>query len=156
MLDQKIEITQEGLDNLRKELEHLESVEKPNNIEALKEARAQGDLSENADYDAARDDQARINGRINEIENIIKNHVLIVRRVGEIGTGSKVLLKYEGESDATQYEIVGPTEADPVNGKISNQSPVAIAISGRKKGEQITFQAENGKYHNLEIVDTVE
>ncbi len=151
---QVYQITQSGLDKLKTELEHLKTTEREKNLEALKEARAQGDLSENADYDAAREQQARIESRIKEIENILK-HAEIIRddtKGNKITIGKTVKLKVNGK-EPVEYTVVGSLEADPFNHKISNESPVGKAIIGHKKNDTVTYKTDTRREITIEILD---
>jgi len=153
MENNKFKLTQAGLDKLKAELERLKTTERENNLEALKEARAQGDLSENADYDAARDEQARIESRIKEIENILKNAELITEdKSKKINIGKTVVVEIN-DKEPVEYNIVGALEADPFNGKISNESPVGKAIIGHKKGDSVMIKTEANRTLNIKIVD---
>lgn len=136
MESNKYQLTLEGLEELKSELDKLKNTERERNLEALKEARAQGDLSENADYDAAREDQARIEGRIKEIENILKNYSLIKSngRGKNIQIGRKVQLRINDDAPV-DYTIVGSLEANPFKNRISNESPIGKAIIGSKEGD---------------------
>ncbi len=147
------ELTVAGKEELEKELENLKSVERPRNIEALKEARAQGDLSENADYDAAREEQRRIEGRIAEIEAILKNVKIIeATKDNGVSIGKTVKLIYTKLNREFTYEVVGTIEADPFNNKISNSSPLGKALLGHKKGDVISFTTEGGKTQEVKIL----
>lgn len=143
--DDIIYVTQEGLEDLQKEYDHLVHEERAIVIEELKEARAQGDLSENADYDAARDKQARIEDRIKTLENMLK-HVQIIdeqskgNKVVRIGS-TVTLLELDCNNECT-YTIVGSVEADPLNGKLSNQTPLASAILEGREGDVVTVNVE--------------
>ncbi|MFH5881531.1 transcription elongation factor GreA [Liberiplasma polymorphum] len=149
----KYKLTQSGIDQLRLELETLKTVDRERNLEALKEARAQGDLSENADYDAARDEQARIEKRIKELEIILKNAELIKEdHSNKVNIGKLVTLKLNG-LEPKDYTIVGTLEANPLESKISNESPVGKAVIGHKKGESVTFKTEANKEVKVTIVD---
>lgn len=151
-MNKEVYLTQEGLDSLNKELEHLKLEKRPEVINALKDARALGDLSENAEYDAARTEQAIVEGRIKELEHMIENAVLISEvKTDKVSIGNTVTLKYEDEDDTEEYSIVGSKEADPFENRISNESPIAQAILGRKKGDIVTVDSPNGKY-NVQIV----
>ena len=153
MEKKQYKLTQAGINKLKEELEVLKTTEREKNLEALKEARAQGDLSENADYDAARDEQARIESRIKEIENILKNAELITEdKSKKINMGKTVTL-IMNDNDPIDYNIVGALEADPFNGKISNESPVGKAIIGHKKGDALTVKTEANRTLNIKIVD---
>lgn len=151
--NQAVYLTEEGLNNLKKELDDLINVKRPENINAIKEARALGDLSENADYHTARDEQAAIEDQIRKIENIIENAVIITAEKGnEVKIGNLVKIKYVDEQEQEEYKIVGSQEADPINNKISNESPIAQAILGYKAGDVVTVDSPNGKY-NIEIIE---
>jgi len=153
MNDDKVFLTEEGLLEIEEELAHLKDVRRPEVIKALKDARALGDLSENADYDAARDEQAQIEGRILELEKIIEKAVIIEKRnTDSVGLGVTVKINYIDDEEVEEYRIVGSKEADPSNNKISNESPLAKAIMNRKKGDICSVESPNGKY-DVEIVD---
>lgn len=153
-MENTYKLTEKGFQDLQIELETLKEVDRKENIEALKEARAQGDLSENADYDAARDEQARIEARIKEIENILKNAEIIRDSRSKVVTiGKDVTLRFAGKDKESVYKIVGKVEANPFEGKISNESPLGKAIIGHKKGQVVTYKAETGKEITVEIVD---
>ena len=153
MNEDKIYLTEEGLLEIEEELAHLKDVRRPEVIKALKDARALGDLSENADYDAARDEQAQIEGRILELEKIIEKAEIIEKRNTDVvGLGVTVKINYIDDEEVEEYRIVASKEADPSNNKISNESPLAKAIMNRKKGEICSVESPNGKY-NVEIVD---
>lgn len=153
----KIFVTQEGLEELQAELENLVHVVRQEVIVELQEARAQGDLSENADYDAARDHQARVEARIKELEGLIKN-AEIIKDEAETGTatvrlGSTVTVKDYSDGSVNSYSIVGTIEADPFNGKISNDSPFAQAILDKRAGDKVTVRnvAEPFEVEILEV-----
>ena len=148
MSDKKIYLTAEGYRDLKKELDELINVKRPENIQAIKEARALGDLSENADYDAAKNDQAEIEGRIKRIEKMLEN-VEIIEKVNSdvVSLGSTVSIIYCDDEDETdEYEIVGSQEADPFVSKISNESPIAKAIMNKKVGDIVEVESPNGVY----------
>ena len=148
MSNQKeIYLTQEGLDEIKKELDELIQVKRPEVINALKEARAQGDLSENAEYDAARNEQAIVESRIKELETMIEKAVVITKvDTDVVSIGTKVTLEYIDDEDTEEYSIVGSSEADPFTNKISNESPIAKAIMGLKVGSVVSVDSPNGKY----------
>ena len=156
MNDKKpIYLTQKGFDELKVELDDLINVKRPANIIAIKEARALGDLSENADYDSARDEQAQIEGRIQKIEKMLENAVIIEETsTDQVGIGSTVQIKYMDEDDdeTDEYQIVGSQEADPFMSKISNESPIAQALLNRKVGDIVTVESPNGSY-KVEITE---
>ena len=158
MGEKKIYLTQEGLKQLKDELNELINVKRPENIQAIKEARALGDLSENADYDAAKNDQAEIEGRIKKIEKMLEN-VSIIENVSydKVGLGCTVSIKYvdeedEDEEEVDEYKIVGSQEADPFMSKISNESPIAKAIMNKKVGDIVEVESPNGVY-KVEIIE---
>ncbi len=148
MSEQKeLYLTQEGLDELKKELDELIQVKRPEVINALKDARAQGDLSENAEYDAARTEQAIVESRIKELEAMIEKAVVITKVATDVvAIGTKVTLEYVDDDDTEEYSIVGSSEADPFTNKISNESPIAKAIMGLKVGSIVSVDSPNGKY----------
>lgn len=150
----KYKLTQSGIEQLKAELQRLKTVDREANLEALKEARAQGDLTENADYDAAREEQARIEKRIKELENILKNVELIGDndRTNKVTIGKTVSLKI-GTSAPMDYRIVGTLEADPLNQRISNESPIGKAVIGKKKGDEVKVKTEAQKEILVTVVD---
>ncbi len=140
-------LTQEGLDEIQKELDELKLVKRPEVIAALKDARAQGDLSENAEYDAARTEQAIVEARIKDLEVMVENAVVITKADSDkVGLGTKVTIEYVGDDDTEEYSIVGSQEADPFENKISNESPIAKAIMNKKVGDVVTVESPNGNY----------
>ncbi len=152
MENNKFQLTQAGIDKYKEELERLKSVERPRNLEALKEARAQGDLSENADYDAAREEQARIEARIKELENILKNVDLIKENAGNIvSIGKKVTLQLN-DKPALDYTLVGSLEANPFEHKISNESPIGKAIIGLKENDEKEVKTEANKVVKVKVI----
>ncbi|HNZ78211.1 MAG TPA: transcription elongation factor GreA [Bacilli bacterium] len=149
----KHQLTIEGLKKCKLELEKLKTVDRPRIVEALKEARAQGDLSENAEYDAARDEQANIEARIKELENIIKNSdVIEINKKTTSNLGKKITVEYD-DGFVAEYTLVGSLEADPSKGKISNESPLGKEIINRKKGDRITIRNESGEEFDIIIRD---
>ena len=159
MAGKKNILTYEGLKALEDELQDLKVNKRKEVAVKIKEAREQGDLSENAEYDAAKDEQRDIEIRIEEIDNILKNAEVVVEDdidVNVVNVGSKVKIKDLEFSDEEpeEYKIVGSTEADCLNGKISNESPVGIALIGSKVGDVVTVESNTGdiiKYEVLEI-----
>lgn len=143
-----IYLTKEGYEDLKKELDELVNVKRPANIIAIKEARALGDLSENADYDSAKNEQAVIEGRIAKIEKMLENVEIIEEGASDtVSLGSTVTIAYEDDEDETdEYKIVGSQEADPFMSKISNESPIAKALLNRKVGDVVTVESPNGTY----------
>ncbi len=151
-MDNTYKLTKEGLENLKAELETLKDVDRIENLEALKDARAQGDLSENADYDAARDKQAEIEGRIKEIEGILKNYSLIKEdHSNKANIGKKVTLKI-ADLPEKEYTIVGSLEANPIKGKISNDSPIGKGVIGLQEGAEVTVKTETGQEVKVKVV----
>ena len=149
----KTYLTEEGLNDLKKELEYLKNEKRPEVIQALKDARALGDLSENAEYDAARAEQAEVEGKIASIESMLENAEIIKDvNTNKVSIGTTVTLKYLEDGEVDTYTIVGSKEADPFDNKISNESPIAKAIIGSKKGELVTVDSPNGKYQ-VEILE---
>ena len=144
----EIFLTKEGYEEVKQELEDLINVKRPANIEAIKEARALGDLSENADYDAARNEQAELEAKIKKLQAIIDN-VTIIDEVSndKIGVGNTVKISYvDDPEEEDQYKIVGSQEADPFESKISNESPIAKALLGHKVGDTVSVESPNGSY----------
>lgn len=149
----EIYLTESGLEDLRNELEYLKMEKRPEVINSLKEARALGDLSENAEYDAARAAQAEVEGRIKEIEVMLENVVVISGEKSDmVSIGSNVKIKYVEDGEIEEYSIVGSQEADPFNNKISNESPIASAIIGSSVGQIVDVDSPNGKYQ-VEILE---
>lgn len=146
-------LTQQGLDELKAELDNLINVRRPENIQSIKEARSLGDLSENADYDAAKNEQAQIEGRIKTIEKMLEN-VSIISEIPKdiVGLGSTVSIKYVDDDDSDEYKIVGSQEADPFESRISNESPIAKALLNHKVGDIVVVESPNGNYE-VEITE---
>ena len=140
MEENKVVVTKEGLAELQKEYEYLVHVERDQVIEELRAARAQGDLSENADYDAARDHQARVEARIRQLDDMLKNIEIIDGKKSRskiVRLGSTVTLEFQDTREKETYTIVGTVESDPVNGKLSNETPLAAAILEHKVNETV-------------------
>lgn len=153
-MENTFKLTEQGYEKLRQELENLKEVERKQNLEALKEARAQGDLSENADYDAAREEQARIEARIKEIDNILKHAEIIKESNSKVITiGKTVVLEFidAEKNPIREYTIVGHLEANPLERKISNESPIGKALIGQKKGSRLTYKSETGQVVKIEV-----
>ena len=153
-MSNKVYLTNEGFLEIEEELNNLKEVKRPEVIKALKDARALGDLSENADYDAARNEQAKVEGRIQELEKLLEVAELIEKRdTDKVGLGTTVKIMYdEDEDDVEEYRIVGSKEADPSNNKISNESPLARAIMNAKVGDICTVESPNGNY-NVKVLE---
>ena len=140
-------LTEEGLNEIKEELDELKLVKRPEVINALKDARAQGDLSENAEYDAARTEQAVVESRIKELETMLEKAVIITKiDTDVVSIGTTVKLEYVDDGDTEEYSIVGSKEADPFSNKISNESPIARAIMGLKVGSVVSVDSPNGTY----------
>ncbi len=149
MTNKEIFLTSEGYLELEQELNYLKLEKRPKVINALKEARALGDLSENSEYDAARSEQASTENRIKQIEYSLEHAVIIdedKNKDGTVGLGSTVILQYDGDDDTEEYKIVGSAEADPFNNKISNESPIAAAILNKKVGTTVEVSSPDGIY----------
>ena len=153
----RIPLTQQGFEALKKELENLKRVERPQNIKAIEEERAHGDLSENAEYAAAKDRQGFIEGRINDLEFKLANvDVIPTDKLPKdrVVFGSKVVLENIETGEDVIYQLVGPDESDIENGRISISSPLGKAIIGKKPGDELTLQVPGGKrsYELVEIL----
>lgn len=141
-------MTQAGKQKLEQELEHLKTVVRKEVVERIKIARSFGDLSENSEYDAAKDEQAFVEGRITTVENMIRNARIISEdelSKDAVSLGNSVTFVELPEGDEETYTIVGSAEADPFEGKISNDSPIAKSLLGRKVGDQVTVQTPGGE-----------
>lgn len=146
-------LTQTGLDEIKKELENLKLVRRPEVINALKEARSLGDLSENAEYDAARTEQAEVESKIIELEAMVENAIVINEvKTDKVSVGNSVKIKYVEDGEEEVYSIVGSKEADPFENKISNESPIAKAIIGLKAGSKVVVDSPNGEYE-VQVVE---
>ena len=156
MADKKTILTYAGLKALEEELENLKVVKRKEVAAKIKEAREQGDLSENAEYDAAKDEQRDIEARIEEIEKILKNAEVVVEDeidLDKINIGCSVLVYDKEFDEEIQFKIVGSTEANSLQGKISNESPVGQALLGKKVGDEIQVETQAGvmEYKVLKI-----
>ena len=151
----RLPVTKDGYESLKKELENLKRIQRPQNIRAIEEARAHGDLSENAEYAAAKDRQSFIEGRINELqyklahaeiidpEKLPKNRAIF---------GCRVVLENIDTGQDVEYQLVGPDESNIEKGRISVSSPLGKAIIGKKPGDALTLQTPGGK-RNYELVE---
>ncbi|MBI2448563.1 transcription elongation factor GreA [Candidatus Microgenomates bacterium] len=152
-MGREVYLTSEKLEAFKGELEMLKKERRPAVVARIKEARAMGDLSENSEYHSAREEQAHVEGRIEELEYMIKNAKLIKegKVSSSIGIGSKIICSVEGEK--ADFAIVGSAEVDIANGKISNESPIGKALMGRKKGDKISVTTPDGviEYKILEV-----
>lgn len=149
------ELTLEGLNNLKEELKILKEEKRPNAIQLLQEAKALGDLSENADYDAARNLQATVENRIKEVENIIDNAKIIQvsTKDNKVDFGKTVKLLFIEKKKEVKYKLVGTVETNPIQNKISVDSPIGQAVMGREKGDVVLVQLQNGKSFNVKILE---
>ncbi len=155
MSEQDVILTREGLEQLEQELENLRTVKRTEVKERLKEAIALGDLSENSEYDDAKNEQAFMEGRILELEKMIRNAKIIedgAQMADVITVGSVVTVKDIEFDEITEYRLVGTVEADPMNNRISNESPVGRALLGHKAGEIIDVEVPAGVIQ-LEIIE---
>ena len=149
MPEKSYPMTAEGKEKLEAELKNLKVVKRPEVIERIKVARSYGDLSENSEYDAAKDEQSHLEDRISVVEEMLKYaHVVDANSSDpdEVAVGKTVTYTEIGEDEPETYTIVGSDESDPMNGKISNDSPIAQAILGKKKGETVTISTPGGKF----------
>lgn len=138
-------LTKEKLQEFKKELEYLRTERRKEVAENLEYAKKLGDLSENAEYHEARQEQAEVEDRINHLENLLKTAVIVGDQHGDsVGVGSTVKVKKDGETEVRTYIIVGSEEADMAQGKVSNLSPLGAALIGKKKGEKFSFNTPKG------------
>ena len=156
MADKKNILTYEGLKRYEDELQNLKVVKRKEVAQKIKEAREQGDLSENAEYDAAKDEQRDIELRIEELEKLLKNAEVVVEDeidLDKINIGCKVKVYDVDEDEEMEFKIVGSTEANSLQNKISNESPVGQALMGKKAGEVVDVETQAGviQYKVLEI-----
>jgi transcription elongation factor GreA len=141
-------MTQAGKEKLIQELEYLKSVRRKEVVERIKIARSFGDLSENSEYDSAKEEQAFVEGRITTLENMIRNAKIIAEAAmasDSVTLGSSVTFVELPNGDEETYSIVGSAEADPFEGKISNDSPIARSLLGKKVGDQVSVQTPGGE-----------
>ena len=144
----KVVMTYDGLKKMEQELENLKTVRRKEVAEKIKEARGQGDLSENAEYDAAKEEQGEIESRIVQLENLLRNAEVIdedVLKMDVVNLGSKVTVLDVEFDEEMEYTIVGSTEADPMNGRISNESPLGMALLGQKVGATVMADTPDGE-----------
>ena len=153
-VESRYRMSQERLEELKKELEYLQTVREKEVSEQIKEARSFGDLSENSEYDEAKTEQGKLYSKIAEIKNLIENAVILenVPAGTAISMGSRVTVREVGEEDEETYEIVGSQEANPILGRISDESPLGRSLMGKKKGDWVEFEAPGGVIH-YEILD---
>ena len=149
MPEKSYPMTAEGKEKLEAELKNLKLVKRPEVIERIKVARSFGDLSENSEYDAAKDEQSHLEDRIAQVEEMLKYaQVVDAESVdpNEVSVGKTITYTEVGTDDPETYTIVGSDESDPLNGKISNDSPIAQALLGKKKGETVSITTPGGQF----------
>ncbi len=149
-MQKTIKLTQAGLDELKAELNQLLNIKRPKLVDRLSNARQQGDLSENSDYQSAKEELEFLDGRIDELSDVVKTAVVVDDSNNSgVGIGTKIKVKVKGHE--VVYHIVGEWEADPMNKKISESSPLGMALIGKSVGEKVEVEAPAGKV-NYEIV----
>lgn len=158
MMTEKVyPMTAQGKEKLENELNELKTVKRKEVVERIKIARGFGDLSENSEYESAKDEQAFIEGRISTLENMLQNAEIIDSsnsKEGEVTLGRSVIFKELPDGMEEEYTIVGKAEADPFSGKISNESPIAQALLGKKVGDKVDIETPGGKM-SVEITKVV-
>ena len=145
--EKKFPMTAAGKKKMQEELEHLKIVKRPEIVERIKIARSYGDLSENSEYDSAKEDQAFLEGRISTLEGMIRNSVMITEdelNTDEVRLGKTVTFKELPNGEEETYTIVGSAEANPMEGLISNDSPIAKGLLGRSKGDEVKINTPGG------------
>ena len=148
MENDKVYLTSGGMEKLRQELDHLINVKRPALAERLHHAIQQGDLSENADYQTTKEEQGFMEGRIQHLESMLLDAVIIKEGQGpkdHVGFGSRVTVIEAGEDQPETFVVVGAAESDPGNGRISNESPIGKALMDRKVGERVVVQVPSGE-----------
>lgn len=146
-MQREVKLTQASLDELKNELEYLKTVREREVAEQIKEARSFGDLSENSEYDEAKNEQGKLYSRIAELENIITYAKIIEEPVGNdntVGHGSRVVVLFDGETEQEEFQIVGTQESDPGMGRISDESPIGKALMGKHEGDKVDIDAPGG------------
>ncbi|GIN89709.1 transcription elongation factor GreA [Siminovitchia terrae] len=146
--EKEFHMTEAGKEKLEQELEYLKSVRRKEVVERIKVARSFGDLSENSEYDSAKEEQAFVEGRITTLENMIRNAKIIEEddlNSDKVSLGKTVTFKELPDGDEETYTIVGSAEADPFEGKISNDSPIAKSLMGQKVNQEVTVQTPGGE-----------
>ena len=149
-------LSAERLEELKQELVYLKTVREKEVADLIKEARSFGDLSENSEYDEAKNEQGKLYSRIAEVENILANYVVIEENTDNtdvVGMGSRITVKDVTTGEEESYQVVGSQEADPMNGRISEESPFGKALIGAKEGDAVTVEAPRGniRYTVLKI-----
>ena len=153
-IDSRYRMSRERLEELKQELEYLQTVREKEVSEAIKEARSFGDLSENSEYDEAKTEQGKLYSKIAEIKNLIENAVILENAKGAnaVAMGSQVTVRELSDEETETYQIVGSQEANPMQGRISDESPLGRSLMGHVKGDVVDFEAPMGVLH-YEIVD---
>ena len=150
----KHQLTKEGYEIILSKLNKLKDEDRPRVIEALKDARAQGDLSENAEYDAARDEQARIENEIKELEEIIKSAVIIEENQSSDNVGKTITVVYVDDNEEDTFSLVSSSlESDPFNGKISKESPLGRAVFEANIGDVVNVKTESGSEFKVKVIN---
>ena len=143
-----LKVTKEKLEEMKQELDYLKTTRNDEVAEQIKIARGYGDLSENAEYDEARNEQAKVEARIMELEALIENAEIIEEAAGSedvVSYGSKIVIRFEDDDDEEEYTIVGTREVDPAEGKISDESPIGKAVMKHRAGDVVTVEAPSGR-----------
>ena len=146
-MDREVILTEEGYEKLQEEIEHLSTVKRREVAERIKEAREFGDISENSEYDDAKNEQAQIEHRIQQLEQKLRNARVVDTEhlsTESVSIGARVTLKEGRKKSTIEYTIVGSSEANPREGRLSNESPVGKALLGHKKGEKVDIPAPRG------------
>lgn len=153
-MQNKVQLTPQGFAKLEAELEHLVNVRRPEVAAMIRDAKEDGDLRENAAYDEAKEQQGFIEGRIQELEDMLRRAEVYEPTTGSdtVVLGSTVKVVEEGEPDEV-FVIVGSAEADPIHGKISNVSPLGAALMGKRAGTSVTYKAPNGNLMTFKILE---
>ena len=147
-------VTKDGFEKLKLEIEHLRTIKRREIAERIKEAREFGDISENAEYDHAKNEQAMLEARIAQLEDKLRSATVIDEKTidtGVVSIGSKVRVKDQKSGRSVQYHIVGSAEADPAENKLSNESPVGAALLGKKRGDVVSVAVPRGPARKLKI-----
>ncbi|QQG42127.1 MAG: transcription elongation factor GreA [Candidatus Woesebacteria bacterium] len=145
-MNKNLKLTKQGLETLKKEFTELVEVKRPKLVDRLSNARSQGDLSENSDYQSAKEELEFLDGRIDELDEVLKNATVVAadgKSNSGVGIGTKVTVKVNGKEIV--FDIVGEWEADPVNKKISHDSPLGVALLGKNAGDKAEVDAPAGK-----------
>ncbi|CAN5247028.1 transcription elongation factor GreA [soil metagenome] len=155
----EIPITKEGLENLQQEVEHLSTVKRREVAERIKDARDFGDITENAEYDDAKNEQALLEQRISQLEERLRRATIIDEKsldTGTVGVGVTVHVKDQKTGDSRKFKIVGPAEANPAEQKLSNESPIGKALLGHKRNDIVAVEVPRGPKKKLKItkIDT--